>query len=93
MPTSSVNGVVPRSHCVGSRHVERLTTGKLPKHSVRSHAYANKEIWDQSDYGAADGKTYIRQRVSGTVVILITAAITAGYQDLGEFVRDVIVGA
>ncbi|GFV81934.1 hypothetical protein TNCV_3151321 [Trichonephila clavipes] len=38
MPTSSFNGVVPRSNCVGSRHVERLTTGRLPKHSVRSSA-------------------------------------------------------
>ncbi|GFY27720.1 hypothetical protein TNCV_241861 [Trichonephila clavipes] len=36
MPTSSVNGVVQHSHCVGSRHVERLTTGRLPKYSVRS---------------------------------------------------------
>ncbi|GFT04427.1 hypothetical protein TNCV_1929471 [Trichonephila clavipes] len=36
MPTSSFNGVVPRSHCVVSRHIERLTTGMLPKHSVRS---------------------------------------------------------
>ncbi|GFV07233.1 integrase catalytic domain-containing protein [Trichonephila clavipes] len=35
MHTSSFNGVVPRSHCVGSHHVERLTTGRLPKHSVR----------------------------------------------------------
>ncbi|GFT69090.1 hypothetical protein TNCV_3904841 [Trichonephila clavipes] len=36
MPTSYYKGVVPRSNCVGSRHVERLTTGRLPKHSVRS---------------------------------------------------------
>ncbi|GFX56339.1 hypothetical protein TNCV_2242711 [Trichonephila clavipes] len=36
MPTSSFYGIVPRSNRVGSRHVERLTTGRLPKHSVRS---------------------------------------------------------
>ncbi|GFV53531.1 hypothetical protein TNCV_1177271 [Trichonephila clavipes] len=36
MPTSYFNGVVPRSNYVGSRHVERLTTGKLPKNSVHS---------------------------------------------------------
>ncbi|GFU15297.1 hypothetical protein TNCV_954491 [Trichonephila clavipes] len=36
MHTSSFNGVVPRSHCVGSRHVNRQTTDNLPKHSVRS---------------------------------------------------------
>ncbi|GFW70752.1 uncharacterized protein TNCV_2923071 [Trichonephila clavipes] len=45
MPTSSFNGVVPRSHCVDSRHVERLTTGRLPKHSVRSN---RKENWREA---------------------------------------------
>ncbi|GFV69281.1 hypothetical protein TNCV_1937611, partial [Trichonephila clavipes] len=33
MHTSSFNGVVPRSNSAGSRHVERLTTGKLPMRS------------------------------------------------------------
>ncbi|GFS96106.1 hypothetical protein TNCV_3309211 [Trichonephila clavipes] len=36
MPTTSFYGVVPRSNCVGSRLVKRLTTGRLPKHSVHS---------------------------------------------------------
>ncbi|GFW40799.1 hypothetical protein TNCV_4368471 [Trichonephila clavipes] len=36
MPTFFYQSVVPRSNCVVSRHVESLTTGRLPKHSVRS---------------------------------------------------------
>ncbi|GFX34666.1 hypothetical protein TNCV_4464181 [Trichonephila clavipes] len=36
MPTSFFKGVVPRSNCVSSHHVERLTTETLPKLSVRS---------------------------------------------------------
>ncbi|GBM36930.1 hypothetical protein AVEN_5838-1 [Araneus ventricosus] len=57
------------------------------------HAYANKEIWSQSEYGAAIGNAYIRQQVSGTVVRSVTAATMAGYQDLSKFTRGVIVGA
>ncbi|GBN08247.1 hypothetical protein AVEN_216946-1, partial [Araneus ventricosus] len=56
------------------------------------HAYANKEIWNQSEYGAVVGNTYIRQQVSGTVVRSVTAATMAGYQDLSEFEHGVIVG-
>ncbi|GFV52722.1 hypothetical protein TNCV_2873931 [Trichonephila clavipes] len=36
MPTSFYQRVIPRSNCVGSHHVKRLKTGRLPKHSVRS---------------------------------------------------------
>ncbi|GBL84664.1 hypothetical protein AVEN_191121-1 [Araneus ventricosus] len=57
------------------------------------HAYANKDIWNQSEYGAAVGNAYIRQQGSGTVVRSVTAATMAGYQDLSEFERGVIVGA
>ncbi|GBO05995.1 hypothetical protein AVEN_34310-1 [Araneus ventricosus] len=57
------------------------------------HAYANKEIWDQSEYGAAVGNAYIRQQVSGTVVRSVTASTMGGYQDLSEFKRGVIVDA
>ncbi|GBM91641.1 hypothetical protein AVEN_107749-1 [Araneus ventricosus] len=57
------------------------------------HAYANKETWNQSEYGAAVGNAYIRQQVSGTVVRSVTAATTTGYQDLSEFECGVIVGA
>ncbi|GBN04542.1 hypothetical protein AVEN_205688-1 [Araneus ventricosus] len=39
------------------------------------------------------GDAYIRQQVSGTVVRSVTAATMAGYQDLSEFERGVIVGA
>ncbi|GBO31765.1 hypothetical protein AVEN_175800-1, partial [Araneus ventricosus] len=63
-----------------------------PKKLVQ-HAYANKEIWNQSEYGAAVGNAYIRQQVSGTIVRSVTAATMEGYQDLSEFERDVIVGA
>ncbi|GBM44576.1 hypothetical protein AVEN_135343-1, partial [Araneus ventricosus] len=56
------------------------------------HAYANKEIWNQSEYGAAVGNAYIRQQVSGTVVRSDTAATMAGYQNLSEIERRVIVG-
>ncbi|GFV64896.1 hypothetical protein TNCV_197081 [Trichonephila clavipes] len=38
MPTSFYKSVVPRSNSVGSRHVERLTTGRLRKHSVRFYS-------------------------------------------------------
>ncbi|GBO06237.1 hypothetical protein AVEN_27666-1 [Araneus ventricosus] len=63
------------------------------RNSKHRHAYANKEIWSQSEYGAAVGNAYIRQQVSGTVVRSVTAATMAGYQDLSEFERGVIVGA
>ncbi|GBO42193.1 hypothetical protein AVEN_186866-1 [Araneus ventricosus] len=66
---------------------------KKKKKTWYRHAYANKEIWNQSEYGAAVGKAYIRQQVSGTVVRSVTAATMAGYQDLSEFERGVIVGA
>ncbi|GFW93465.1 uncharacterized protein TNCV_46681 [Trichonephila clavipes] len=56
----------------------------------RRHAYANKETWNQSEYGAVVGKAYIKQRVSGTVIRLVTAATVAGYRDLSEFERGVI---
>ncbi|GBM61787.1 hypothetical protein AVEN_235704-1 [Araneus ventricosus] len=46
-----------------------------------------------SEYGAAVGNAYIRQQVSDTVVRSVTAATMAGYQDLSEFERGVIVGA
>ncbi|GBM89980.1 hypothetical protein AVEN_41356-1 [Araneus ventricosus] len=51
------------------------------------------EIWNQSEYGAAVGNAYIRQQVSGTVVRSVTAATMAGYQNLSEIERGVIVGA
>ncbi|GFY14820.1 transposable element Tcb2 transposase [Trichonephila clavipes] len=38
-------------------------------------------------------KAYTRQRVSGTVVRMVTTATNAGYQDLREFERGVIVSA
>ncbi|GBM51156.1 hypothetical protein AVEN_2506-1 [Araneus ventricosus] len=57
------------------------------------HAYANKDIWNQAEYGAAVGNAYIRQQVYGTVVRSVTASAMAGYQDLSEFERGVIVGA
>ncbi|GBM73036.1 hypothetical protein AVEN_115678-1 [Araneus ventricosus] len=63
-----------------------------PKYWYR-HTYANKEIWNQSECGAAVGNAYIRQQVSSTVVRSVTAATMAGYQDLSEFERGVIVGA
>ncbi|GBM52100.1 hypothetical protein AVEN_131116-1 [Araneus ventricosus] len=69
-----------------------LSTLKSQKNWYR-HAYANKEIWNQSEYGAAVGNAYIRQQVSDTVVRSVTAATMAGYQDLSEFERGVIVGA
>ncbi|GBN13976.1 hypothetical protein AVEN_62033-1 [Araneus ventricosus] len=56
------------------------------------HVYANKEIWNQSEYGAAVSNAYIRQQASGTVVRSVTAATIADYQDLSEFERGVIVG-
>ncbi|GBO43428.1 hypothetical protein AVEN_33620-1 [Araneus ventricosus] len=56
------------------------------------HAYANKEIWNQSEYGAVVGNAYIRQ-LSGTVVRSVTASAMAGYQDLSEFELGVIVSA
>ncbi|GBN00652.1 hypothetical protein AVEN_187368-1 [Araneus ventricosus] len=58
-----------------------------------SHAYANKETWNQSEYAATVGNAYIRQQVSGIVVRSVTAATMAVYQDLSEFERGVIVGA
>ncbi|GFU38376.1 uncharacterized protein TNCV_2433551 [Trichonephila clavipes] len=60
-----------------------------PKNWYR-HAYANKDIWNQTDYGAAVGKAYIRYRLSGIAVRCVTAATMAGYQDLSEFKRGVI---
>ncbi|PRD34461.1 UNVERIFIED_CONTAM: hypothetical protein NCL1_14541 [Trichonephila clavipes] len=53
------------------------------------HAYANKKTWNQSDYGAAFGKAGKRERVSSTVVRLVTAASMAGYHDLSKFERGV----
>ncbi|GFX91052.1 uncharacterized protein TNCV_5106821 [Trichonephila clavipes] len=50
-------------------------------------------IWNQSENGAVVGKAYIRQRVSGTVVEQVTATTVAGYQDLREFERGIIIGA
>ncbi|GFX10570.1 HTH_Tnp_Tc3_2 domain-containing protein [Trichonephila clavipes] len=47
----------------------------------------------ESEYGAAVAKAYITQRVSGTVVIYVNAATMAGYKDLSEFERGIIVGA
>ncbi|GBM12308.1 hypothetical protein AVEN_155306-1 [Araneus ventricosus] len=44
-------------------------------------------------YGTNQSNAYMRQQVSGTVVRLVTAATMAGYQDLSEFERGVIVGA
>ncbi|GBM34973.1 hypothetical protein AVEN_207733-1, partial [Araneus ventricosus] len=67
-------------------------TLKRPKTWYR-HAYANKEIWNQSEYCAAVGNSYIRQQVPATVVRSVTAATMAGYQDLSEFERGVIVDA
>ncbi|GBL75843.1 hypothetical protein AVEN_146459-1 [Araneus ventricosus] len=69
-----------------------INTLKNQKNWYR-HASANKEIWNQSEYGAAVGNAYIRQQVSGTVVRSVTTATMAGYQDLSEFERGVIVGA
>ncbi|GFU92667.1 uncharacterized protein TNCV_4795951 [Trichonephila clavipes] len=57
------------------------------------YTYENKEIWNQSEYGAVVGKAYIRQEVSGTVVRQVTAVITTGYADLSEFELGVIDGA
>ncbi|GFX70193.1 HTH_Tnp_Tc3_2 domain-containing protein [Trichonephila clavipes] len=51
------------------------------------HAYANKEIWNQSEYSAAVGKAYIRQRVSGTVARLATAA--AMVRPFHEYIVDI----
>ncbi|GBN41510.1 hypothetical protein AVEN_178950-1 [Araneus ventricosus] len=53
------------------------------------HAYTNKEIWNQLEYGAAVGNAYARQQVYGTVVRSVTAATMAGYLDLSEFERGV----
>ncbi|GFY04104.1 HTH_Tnp_Tc3_2 domain-containing protein [Trichonephila clavipes] len=63
---------------------------KSQKKNWYRHMYANKERRNQSEYGAAVGKAYIRQRVSDTVD---TAATMAGYQNLSEFEHGVIVGA
>ncbi|GBM17391.1 hypothetical protein AVEN_119435-1 [Araneus ventricosus] len=71
---------------------QKTYTLKSQKNWYR-HAYANKEKWNQSEYGAAVGNAYIRQQVSGTVVRSVTAATMAGYQDLSEFERGVKVGA
>ncbi|GBM12378.1 hypothetical protein AVEN_211563-1 [Araneus ventricosus] len=69
-----------------------ICTLKSQKHWYR-HAYANKEIWNQSEYGSAVGNSYIRQQVSGIVVRSVTATTIASYQDLREFERGIIVGA
>ncbi|GFV28532.1 transposable element Tcb2 transposase [Trichonephila clavipes] len=37
------------------------------------YAYANKETWNQSEYGTVVGKAYIRQRVSGIALRLTWA--------------------
>ncbi|GFU26013.1 hypothetical protein TNCV_5104991 [Trichonephila clavipes] len=36
------------------------------------HEYTNKDIWNQSQYGTAVGKAYVRQRVSGTVALSLS---------------------
>ena len=50
------------------------------------HVYANVYVNTQST-------AYIRPQVSGVGVRLITAATMAGYHDLSEFKRGVIVDA
>ncbi|GBM78959.1 hypothetical protein AVEN_47695-1 [Araneus ventricosus] len=72
---------------------KKLTAYTEEPKKLIQHAYANKKIWNQSEYGAAVGNEYIRQQVSGTVARSVTAATMAGYQDLSEFERGVIVGA
>ncbi|GFX28061.1 HTH_Tnp_Tc3_2 domain-containing protein [Trichonephila clavipes] len=64
MHTSSFNGVVPRSHCVCSRHVERLTTGRLPKHSVRSTGHPRVTTTNEDRYLAVSAKRNRRSTAS-----------------------------
>ena len=77
---------------VDSNQYTYIYTQKSQKNWYR-HAYANKEIWNQSEYGAAVGNAYITQQLPGRVFRSVTAATMAGYRDLSEFERGVIVGA
>ncbi|GBL98391.1 hypothetical protein AVEN_187729-1 [Araneus ventricosus] len=49
------------------------------------------EIGDQSSYPYAVGNGYIRQQMSEKCIRWVSAAALAGYQDLGDFERGVIV--
>ncbi|GFW65724.1 hypothetical protein TNCV_892141 [Trichonephila clavipes] len=66
MSTSSFKGVVPRSNCVGSRHAERLTTGRLPKHSVCSS--------DESDLRVSLVNNGLVGPYSATVLVTLPSA-------------------
>ena len=47
----------------------------------------------QTHMGGAIGNSYVRPQVTGTDIRLVTAAKMAGYYDLSEFERGVIVDA
>ncbi|GBM02694.1 hypothetical protein AVEN_258978-1 [Araneus ventricosus] len=51
------------------------------------------EICNPSAYRDAVGSAYIRQQVSEKAVGSVPAATMAGYQDLSNFERGLIVGA
>ena len=55
------------------------------------HAHANIKICKHSEYGAEVGNAYIRLQVSGASVRSVTTVTMAGYYDLSEFERAVIV--
>ncbi|GFV04279.1 hypothetical protein TNCV_919001 [Trichonephila clavipes] len=76
MPTSSFNGVATRSPCVGSHHVERLTTGRLPKHSVRSRHL------DAFTRGRIIGK--LEEGRTVTSVAAEFGIVTASFHDFGD---------
>ena len=46
-----------------------------------------------NEYGSAVGNAYIRPQLSGAAIRAVTAATMAGYHDLSEFERGVIVCA
>ena len=50
-----------------------------------------RQILNQSEYSAAVGKAYIRQKVLSIDVRSVAVATIAGYQDLSELERGFIV--
>ncbi|GFY11332.1 uncharacterized protein TNCV_4473151 [Trichonephila clavipes] len=90
-----MTSILVNHRAIGTLVITKLSIIKCteePKNWYR-HAYANEEVWNQSEYSAVVDKAYIRPRVSGTVVGYATAATMAGYQDLSEFEHDVVIGA
>ncbi|GBN04297.1 hypothetical protein AVEN_173690-1 [Araneus ventricosus] len=51
------------------------------------------EICNQSSKPDAVGNAYIKQQMSDKCIRSVSAAAIAGYQDLSDFERGVIVGA